>query len=145
MRSFGEILSELRHGRELSQRALAKELKVSQALLSCYENGSREPGLPFVSNACDYFGVSADYLLGRTEDSTGRSAGFPAIATLNAVLQNAPAGVREAAADYIDAAARRVAAAASGTDTSLSTSERELEMSGALMRLYVTKATDAGD
>lgn len=142
MRCFGDILAELRHGRQLSQRALAGELKISQALLSCYENGSREPGLPFVCHACDYFGVSADYLLGRTEDATGRSAGFPAIASLNSVLQNANSGVREAAADYIDAAARRVAAAASGSDTSLSSSETELEMAGALMRLYVTKAAE---
>lgn len=142
MRGFGEILAELRHGRALSQRALAKELKISQALLSCYENGSREPGLPFICKACDYFGVSADYLLGRTEDLTGRSAGFPAIASLNAVLQSSSTSVREAAADYIDAAARRVASAAEGTDSAASASAQEIEMAHALVRLYRNKTQD---
>ena len=41
---------------------------MSQALLSHYENGIREPGLTFVVKACDYYQVSADYLLGRTND-----------------------------------------------------------------------------
>ena len=44
----------------------AGELGISQALLSHYENGVREPGLAFVTRACDYYHVSADYLLGRT-------------------------------------------------------------------------------
>ena len=39
---------------------------MSQALLSHYENGIREPGLAFVSKVCDYYHVSADYMLGRT-------------------------------------------------------------------------------
>ena len=39
---------------------------MSQALLSHYENGLREPGLPFVVRAADYYGVSCDYLLGRS-------------------------------------------------------------------------------
>lgn len=39
---------------------------MSQALLSHYENGLREPGLSFVVRAADYYGVSCDYLLGRS-------------------------------------------------------------------------------
>lgn len=34
--------------------------------MSHYEKGVREPGLAFVVRACDYYGVSSDYLLGRT-------------------------------------------------------------------------------
>lgn len=49
----------------------AKELGISQALLSHYENGIREPGLAFVKKACNYYHVSADYLLGRTLDRDG--------------------------------------------------------------------------
>ena len=64
-RNFAAVMSELRHARGLSQRKVAAYLKISQALLSHYENGAREPGLPFVCRACDYYGVSADYLLGR--------------------------------------------------------------------------------
>ena len=72
-RNFSTVMSELRHARGLSQRAVATDLKISQALLSHYENGAREPGLAFVCKACDYYGVSADYMLGRT-DAPGRGA-----------------------------------------------------------------------
>lgn len=65
-RNFCAVLSELRRSRGLSQRSAASDLGISQALLSHYENGAREPGLNFVCRACDYYGVSADYLLGRT-------------------------------------------------------------------------------
>ena len=66
-RSFPEILSALRKERSINQRTAAQDLGISQALLSHYENGAREPGLNFVCRACDYYGVSADYLLGRSE------------------------------------------------------------------------------
>ena len=66
-RSFPETLSALRRERNISQRTAAADLGISQALLSHYENGAREPGLGFVCRACDYYGVSADYLLGRTD------------------------------------------------------------------------------
>ena len=65
-RHFPETLSALRKGRNISQRQAAADLGISQALLSHYENGAREPGLSFVCRACDYYGVTADYLLGRS-------------------------------------------------------------------------------
>ena len=67
-RNFSITMSELRKARGLSQRKAAADLKISQALLSHYENGAREPGLSFVCKACRYYGVSADYLLGLTEE-----------------------------------------------------------------------------
>ena len=67
-RSFAETLSALRRQKNISQRAAAADLGISQALLSHYENGAREPGLSFVCRACDYYGVTADYLLCRTEE-----------------------------------------------------------------------------
>ena len=63
---FSRTLSLLRKERGVSQRMAAADLGVSQALLSHYENGIREPGLAFVVKACDYYHVSADYMLGRT-------------------------------------------------------------------------------
>ena len=41
--------------------------------MSHYENGLREPGLPFLDAACRYYGVSADYLLGRSPLRTSLS------------------------------------------------------------------------
>ena len=69
-RKFSETMSALRRERGLSQRTAAADLHISQALLSHYENGAREPGLDFVCRACDYYGVSADYLL--TGDATDK-------------------------------------------------------------------------
>ena len=68
---FYRCLSLLRQEKGISQRAAAKELGISQALLSHYENGVREPGLVFVTKACEFYNVSADFLLGRTLSRDG--------------------------------------------------------------------------
>jgi len=68
---FSRTLSLLRQEKGVSQRLAAGELGISQALLSHYENGIREPGLAFVVKACDYYGVSADFILGRTLSREG--------------------------------------------------------------------------
>ena len=68
---FSRTLSLLRQEKGISQRKAAGEMGISQALLSHYENGIREPGLGFVIKVCDYYHVSADYLLGRTLDREG--------------------------------------------------------------------------
>ena len=68
---FSRCLSLLRQEKGISQRAAAKDLGISQALLSHYENGVREPGLAFVIKACNYYNVSADFLLGRTLSRDG--------------------------------------------------------------------------
>ena len=70
-RTFPETLSALRREKNISQRRAGSALGISQALLSHYENGAREPGLSFVCRACDYYSVTADYLLCRSEDPTG--------------------------------------------------------------------------
>ena len=62
---FAQMLSALRRERGISQKKAAKDLEISQALLSHYENGVREPKFEFVHKACMYYGVSADYILGR--------------------------------------------------------------------------------
>jgi transcriptional regulator with XRE-family HTH domain len=69
--NFSRMLSLLRQEKKVSQRTAARELGISQALLSHYENGVREPGLEFVSHACDYYNVSADFVLGRTLSREG--------------------------------------------------------------------------
>ncbi len=71
---FPRILCRLRKERRLNQRTAASALHISQALLSHYENGLREPGLSFVDAACRYYGVSADYLLGRSPVRTSFAA-----------------------------------------------------------------------
>ena len=65
--TFPSRLADLRRRSGKSQRKVAADLGISQALLSHYETGAREPGLAFLCRACDYYGVTADYLLGRPE------------------------------------------------------------------------------
>ena len=68
---FARNLSLLRREKKISQRKVAAQLGISQALLSHYENGVREPGLDFVLAAADFYGVSCDFLLGRTLSRDG--------------------------------------------------------------------------
>ena len=68
---FASRLSLLRQEKKLSQRKGAQSLGVSQALLSHYENGVREPGLEFVVKASRFYGVSCDYLLGNAISRDG--------------------------------------------------------------------------
>lgn len=65
---FARVITLLRKEKKLSQKQAAQELGVSQALLSHYEKGIRECGLDFVVRAAEYYGVSCDYLLGRTTE-----------------------------------------------------------------------------
>lgn len=69
--NFPRIITLLRKERGLSQKQAASDLQISQALLSHYEKGIRECGLDFMVRIADYYGVSCDYLLGRTPDRTG--------------------------------------------------------------------------
>ena len=85
-RTFAETMSALRRSRGLSQRHAAADLNISQALLSHYENGAREPGLDFVCRACRYYGVSADYLLGLTDVPGGAEGALAALGELTAEL-----------------------------------------------------------
>jgi len=68
VRGFNATLSALRRETGRSQRQVASDLSVSQALLSHYENGAREPKLEFVVRACEYYGVTTDYILGRSDE-----------------------------------------------------------------------------
>ena len=68
---ISRTLALLRKEKKISQRTAASDLQISQALLSHYENGLREPGLSFVVRAADYYGVSCDYMLGRSMSRDG--------------------------------------------------------------------------
>ncbi|MCH5314648.1 MAG: helix-turn-helix transcriptional regulator [Eubacterium sp.] len=71
---FATVLSQLRKERGISQKQAAADLKISQALLSHYEKGIRECGLDFVIRCSEYYGVTADYLLGISDSRTGIDA-----------------------------------------------------------------------
>ena len=62
-------LKALRTSRHITQLKLAMDLNMSQNTISRYETGEREPGLAELVKIADYFSVSIDYLLERTDDS----------------------------------------------------------------------------
>ena len=70
---FSRILTHLRKEKGISQKTAAEHLGVSQSLLSHYEKGIRECGLIFLVRAADFYGVTVDYLLGRSYDKNGNS------------------------------------------------------------------------
>lgn len=61
-------LRELRKQRKISQLKLAIDLNTSQNTISRYETGAREPSLTELIRIADYFNVSTDYLLERTNN-----------------------------------------------------------------------------
>jgi len=64
VRVFAERLRELRKSRGLFIEHLEKELKVSNASISRWENGKQVPTIIQLYNIAKYFGVSTDYLVG---------------------------------------------------------------------------------
>ena len=62
---------ELRTEKGISQKAAAVDLGISQALLSHYEKGIREFSLDFLCRIAEYYNVTTDYILGRTDSRTG--------------------------------------------------------------------------
>ncbi len=61
-------LKELRKAKGISQVKLAMDLNTNQNTISRYETGEREPGNVELIKIADYFNVSVDYLLGRTNN-----------------------------------------------------------------------------
>ena len=62
-------LREIRKNHGISQLKLALDLNMSQNTISRYETGEREPGINELIKIADYFNVSIDYLVGRTDNS----------------------------------------------------------------------------
>lgn len=61
-------LKELRKSRGISQLKLAMDLNMNQNSISRYENGEQEADYAALIRFADYFDVSVDYLLGRTDN-----------------------------------------------------------------------------
>ena len=63
-------IRDLREDRDLSQKELATLLDVHQTTYSDYELGNLNIPIPSLHKLADFYGVSVDYLLGRTSVST---------------------------------------------------------------------------
>ena len=63
-------LKDLREDHDLKQAYLAKLLDVSQRSYSAYETGDRLLSIQSLMILADYYNVSIDYIVGRTDDPT---------------------------------------------------------------------------
>lgn len=61
-------LKEIRKSRGISQLKMAMDLNTNQNTISRYETGEREPGIVELIKIADYFNISVDYLLERTDN-----------------------------------------------------------------------------
>ncbi|MCI7530856.1 MAG: helix-turn-helix transcriptional regulator [Eubacteriales bacterium] len=62
--TLAERLKELRMEKGIGQNRLAKELGLSNASISYWENGKQEPSASAIFKLANFFEVSADYLIG---------------------------------------------------------------------------------
>ena len=66
---FSQRLKELRKEKGINQQTLADALCVDKSSVSKWEHGANYPNQNIIEMICDYFGVSVDYLLGRSDDN----------------------------------------------------------------------------
>lgn len=70
--NFSIRLKELRTHAGISQKALGCILDVSDAAVTMMEKGRRSPSFEVLCALADYFDVSIDYLVGRSDESHRR-------------------------------------------------------------------------
>lgn len=67
MKIFAERLLELRKEKNISQATLAKNIGVSYAVVCYWETDRSEPTAPNIVKLAEFFNVSCDYLLGKSD------------------------------------------------------------------------------
>ncbi|WP_078392851.1 helix-turn-helix domain-containing protein [Shouchella patagoniensis] len=70
MNSFRVRLKQLREEHNFTQQDLAEHLLISIRQYRRYEKGDYEPNIETLIKLANYFNVSLDYLLGRSEDKS---------------------------------------------------------------------------
>ena len=68
MSSLGERIKQLRNDNGIMQKELSESIGVAPRTLRGYEGGTREPNIEKLIAIADYFDVSLDYLVGRTDN-----------------------------------------------------------------------------
>ena len=71
-KTFAQNLATLRKNAGISQKALASILGISDAAVNMLEKEKRLPSFEILLALADYFNVSIDYLVGRSDDPTRR-------------------------------------------------------------------------
>lgn len=69
---FGDHLKALRKAKGITQKQLATDISASERGIQQYELGERKPTYDMLIALADYFDVSLDYLVGRSDDPARR-------------------------------------------------------------------------
>lgn len=70
MATFKDRLKQLRLEKKITLDRMADDLNTTKASLSRYENGLRDPKTEFLNELANYFGVTVDFLMGRSDART---------------------------------------------------------------------------
>ena len=70
--SLGKRIKELRKTKNLTQIEFAKLFQISSGTIAMWETDKRQPDFTTLQKLADFFGVSTDYLLSRTENALDR-------------------------------------------------------------------------
>ena len=70
MFQFGQHLKAMRKAKGVTQKQLAIDIGASERGIQQYELGERKPTYDMLITLADYFDVSLDYLVGRSDDPT---------------------------------------------------------------------------
>ena len=88
--TVGSNLKKIRLVRGLTQKEVAARLEVNQSYVSTSENGKSEPSFDYILKYAKTFGVSCDYIMGITNDVTGKMVNGDEIfvASVNELVPN---------------------------------------------------------
>ncbi len=99
---LGKRIKKLRENKNLNQLEFSKILNISNTTLSQYEAGNRTPSDEIKEKVADYFNVSVDYLLGRTEKCNFEDDGSEYKKFYNFDVSNLPEEAIKQIEDYIE-------------------------------------------
>lgn len=100
---FSERLKELRDELNISQYKLSKDLNLSRSAISAYELNKRQPDFEILERIADYFNVSIDYLIGRSNSKTYDEHVFHSdFESLSEKLETANPKVKKIVVDILD-------------------------------------------
>lgn len=77
-------LKQLRIEKGKTQKEMAKDLGTTDVSIGRYEAGTREPKTDILNALADYFDVTTDYLLGRTDEKQPKKERFQGVTTISA-------------------------------------------------------------
>jgi len=90
MATFGERFKKLRKEKNYTQEELANKFHTTKSSISKYENNRSIPEVPTLEKYANFFNVSVDYLLGRTDQRQSSNDNDEKIARIRRAIEDKP-------------------------------------------------------